>query len=192
MKIATWNLQRLDKRKNAQILDKLAEVSADICVLTETNLSIQLANYTCLSTNILPAHFDGIKYKNGECRVSILTHYKVIAQHTTFDSNTLFTYQNGLLFCLCYGRLFNVRSVELPLVITCRQLCEGWEIEALKFNLALLLNRSTTDEFCTSPPALAKLLVSSSHCFFGSRSTFCFSKSIFLSIVVFWSMTFSS
>ncbi|OJV25484.1 MAG: hypothetical protein BGO32_00225 [Bacteroidetes bacterium 37-13] len=88
MKIATWNLQRLDKRKDAQILDKLAEVSADICVLTETKLSIQLANYTCLSTNILPAHFDGIKYKNGECRVSILTHYKVIAQHTTFDSNT--------------------------------------------------------------------------------------------------------
>lgn len=35
-----------------------------------------------------------------------------------------------------------------------RQLCEGWEIEALKFNLVLLLNRSTNVEFCNSPQLL--------------------------------------
>jgi hypothetical protein len=37
---------------------------------------------------------------------------------------------------------------------TVRQLCKGWEIEALKFNVALLLNRSTNVEFCTSPQLL--------------------------------------
>jgi len=34
------------------------------------------------------------------------------------------------------------------------QLCEGWEIEALKLNLALQLNRSTNVELCTSPQLL--------------------------------------
>lgn len=62
MKIATWNLERLIKRKNQLLLDKLVNINADILILTETNSIIQLENYTCISTDILPTDFDNIKY----------------------------------------------------------------------------------------------------------------------------------
>lgn len=88
MRIATWNLQRLEKRKNQLILDKLIDIDADILVLTETNAIIQLDNYTCISTDILPNDFDNIKYRAGENRVSILTKYKPTTQYQTFDSFT--------------------------------------------------------------------------------------------------------
>ncbi|MCW5924484.1 MAG: endonuclease/exonuclease/phosphatase family protein [Saprospiraceae bacterium] len=88
MRIATWNLERLDKRKNQLILDKLVDINADILVLTETNSLIQLDNYSCISTDLLPTEFDGIKYNVGENRVSILTKYKAATQHKTFDSYT--------------------------------------------------------------------------------------------------------
>ena len=88
MKIANWNLERLDKRKNQLILDKLVELDADILVLTETNSIIQLDNYTCISTELLPNNFDDVKYKVGENRVSILTKYKATTQHKTFDKYT--------------------------------------------------------------------------------------------------------
>ncbi|HET6556789.1 MAG TPA: endonuclease/exonuclease/phosphatase family protein [Prolixibacteraceae bacterium] len=88
MRIATWNLQRLEKRKNQLILDKLIDINADILVLTETNAIIQPDSYTCISTDLLPANFDNIIYCAGENRVSILTKYKATARHKTFDSFT--------------------------------------------------------------------------------------------------------
>lgn len=88
MRIATWNLQRLDKNKNQLIIDKLVEIDADILILTETNTTIQLDNYYSIPTDILPTDFDGIKYKTGEIRVSILTKYKATTQHKTFDNFT--------------------------------------------------------------------------------------------------------
>jgi exonuclease III len=88
MKIATWNVQRLDKRKNHLILEKLAEINADIVVLTETNAIILPDNYTCIATDLLPADFDNTNYKVGENRVSILTKYKTTTRHTTFDRFT--------------------------------------------------------------------------------------------------------
>ncbi len=88
MRIATWNLERLIKRKTELVLDKLVDINADILVLTETNSIIQLENYTCISTDILPTDFDNIKYAAGENRVSILTKYKTTTRHTTFDSFT--------------------------------------------------------------------------------------------------------
>lgn len=88
MRIATWNLQRLEKRKNKEILDKLSNINADILVLTETSSIIQLDNYNCVSTDPLPSNFDNIKFNAGENRVSILTKYKTKIQHKTFDSFT--------------------------------------------------------------------------------------------------------
>lgn len=88
MRIATWNLERLDKRKNQLILDNLVDINADILVLTETNTIIQLVDYTCISTDLLPAKFDNIKYREGENRVSILTKYKATNRYQTFDSFT--------------------------------------------------------------------------------------------------------
>jgi hypothetical protein len=88
MKIATWNLKRLEMSKNEQILDTLADINADILVLTETSSKIQLDNYNCISTKPLPSNFDNIKYESGENRVSIWTKFKTITQHNTFDSYT--------------------------------------------------------------------------------------------------------
>jgi exonuclease III len=88
MRIATWNLQRLDKRKNQQILEKLTDIDADILVLTETNTVIKLDNYNCVSTDLLPIEFDNIKYLVGENRVSILTKYNTTTRHQTFDNFT--------------------------------------------------------------------------------------------------------
>ena len=88
MKIATWNLQRLDKRKNDEILDILIKLSADIIVLTETNAAIHIDNYNSTSTTPLPAFYDNIHYKEGENRVSILTKFKIIKTHNTYDNFT--------------------------------------------------------------------------------------------------------
>jgi exonuclease III len=88
MRIATWNIERLDKRKNQLILDKLVDINADILVLTETSSKIHLDNYNRISTEPLPTDFDNIKYDVGENRVSILTKYKATTQHKTFDSYT--------------------------------------------------------------------------------------------------------
>ena len=88
MKIATWNLERLEKRKNQLILDKLNAINADILVLTETNSIIQLDNYNSISTTLLPTNFDNIKYKVGENRATILTKYKTTTQYKTFDTYT--------------------------------------------------------------------------------------------------------
>jgi hypothetical protein len=88
MRIATWNLARLIKRKNLQILAKLNDINADILILTETSSKIQLENYNCVSTEPLPNFFDNMKYDSGENRVSIFTKYKVIAQIKTFDNYT--------------------------------------------------------------------------------------------------------
>lgn len=88
MRIATWNLERLIKRKNKLVIQKLVDINADILILTETNSIIQLENYTCISTDNLPTNFDNIKYEAGENRVSILTRYKATTRHNTFDSFT--------------------------------------------------------------------------------------------------------
>jgi exonuclease III len=88
MKIATWNLERLIKRKTKLVIDKLVDINADILILTETNSIIQLENYTCISTSHLPTNFDNIKYEVGENRVSILTKYNATIRHKTFDSFT--------------------------------------------------------------------------------------------------------
>lgn len=88
MKIATWNLERLARNKNQLILDEIAEIDADIFILTETSSLISLPGYHCVSTSSLPTGFDGIKYKVGENRTSIWTKYQALQIHKTFDNFT--------------------------------------------------------------------------------------------------------
>ncbi len=89
MKILTWNLERLQKNKNQLILEKLAEIDADILILTETNSLINPgSNYSSLSTEPLPKDFDGIKYKATEHRTTIWSKYSMHPSFKTFDSNT--------------------------------------------------------------------------------------------------------
>lgn len=116
MRIATWNIERLIKRKNEPVLDKLADINADILVLTEANSIIQLDNYTCISTDPLPAYFDNIKYNVGENRVSILTKYKTTTRHTTFDSYTTVCTDIETPFGLLtvYGSIIGVLANRQP------------------------------------------------------------------------------
>lgn len=116
MKIATWNLQRLEKKKNQEILDKLAEINADILVLTETSSKIQLENYCCISTDPLPIQYDGIKYEEGENRVSIWTKYTSIAQHKTFDNYTTVCteLETPLGLLMVYGSIIGVFANRQP------------------------------------------------------------------------------
>jgi exonuclease III len=116
MKIATWNLQRLEKRKNQLILDKLVDINADILVLTETNSIIQLDTYNCVSTDPLPTNFENIKYEVGENRVSILTKYKATTKHNTFDSYTTVCADIETPFGLLtvYGSIIGVFANQQP------------------------------------------------------------------------------
>lgn len=88
MRIATWNLERVKKRKRQLIIEKLIEIDADIFILTETDSSIQLDNYICISTELLPFGLDNTNYKVGENRVSILTRFEITNRHETYDSYT--------------------------------------------------------------------------------------------------------
>lgn len=116
MKIATWNLQRLEKRKDQQILDKLIDLNADILVLTETNSKIQLDGYTCISSLPLPPIYDNQKYKAGENRVSILTKYKTLSQLETYDPFTTVCTELDTPFgpLIVYGSIIGVFGNRQP------------------------------------------------------------------------------
>lgn len=89
MKISTWNLQRLEKRKNEAILDKILEVDADIWVFTETHEMIHPGEaYSVASSLPLEKGFDGIAYKPGELRVQIFSKYPIVNTHTVADPYT--------------------------------------------------------------------------------------------------------
>lgn len=89
MKILTWNLERLQKNKNRLILDKLAELDADILILTETNAIIDPGKeYSFIATESLSKGYDGISYALGENRTTIWTKYSVEKTYKTFDCFT--------------------------------------------------------------------------------------------------------
>ncbi len=88
MKILTWNLER-PKKVNQLILDKLAELDADILILTETNSAINLSEkYSFVSTKSLEKGFDGIDYKIGENRTTIWSKYRFKSKHKTYNDFT--------------------------------------------------------------------------------------------------------
>jgi endonuclease/exonuclease/phosphatase family metal-dependent hydrolase len=88
MKIATWNIERLIKNKNQEIVEKIKLVDADIFVLTETSNTIRLENCNTVSSQTLTAGHDGIHYKTRENRVSIWTKYPIIKTYDTYDPYT--------------------------------------------------------------------------------------------------------
>jgi exonuclease III len=88
MKILTWNLQR-PKASNQDILDKLAELDADILILTETNSAINPGGeYSFVSTKPLEKGFDGIDYKFGEKRTMIWSKFQFKTENNTYDGFT--------------------------------------------------------------------------------------------------------
>lgn len=89
MKIATWNVERLQKNKNEEIKSKLKEFDADIIVLTETSYILNLdENYNFVSTETLTANYDNVNYNVGENRTTIWTKYNFVNHYNTFDNFT--------------------------------------------------------------------------------------------------------
>lgn len=89
MKIATWNIERLQKNKNEEIKSKLYEFGADIIVLTETSSILNLCeNYNCVSTETLTENYDNVNYKDSENRTTIWTKYNFVNHYKTFDKFT--------------------------------------------------------------------------------------------------------
>ena len=89
MKIATWNLERLKHKSNlAEINLKIAELKADILVLTETDSRVSLNNYKyCIQTpKLKEIQLD--YYLESENRITIYTNYEIIRQLETYDKYT--------------------------------------------------------------------------------------------------------
>lgn len=98
MKILTWNLERAPKRKVEAIQRKLQDVDADILILTETALSVNPGHgYSQISTEPLPADFDGIKYQTGENRTTICTRYDIANMLTTLTNTQVLLLISRLL-----------------------------------------------------------------------------------------------
>lgn len=89
MKILTWNVERIKKFKNQNLIDVLNSFQADIMVLTETSSKLDFSkDYNCISSEKLFENYDKIDYKTDENRTTIWTKYEIIKQKKTFDSYT--------------------------------------------------------------------------------------------------------
>ena len=88
MKIATWNVERLRRKKLlGEILHSIDEVNTDILALTETDQRLRPKNRFCYETPRMAICQPDI-YAPTENRISIYTNYPCIRQHSTYDENT--------------------------------------------------------------------------------------------------------
>ena len=89
MKISTWNIERLKhKNKIEQINSILAELKADILVLTESDNRVDTSNYKFCIQTLKPEDFGPDYYSESENRVTICTNYEIVRQHETYDKYT--------------------------------------------------------------------------------------------------------
>ena len=88
MKIATWNVERLKQYKDIDaIKSEIANINADILVLTETDDRLKPEYPFCFHTALL-LNEEKVCYKETEKRVTVYSKYKCLAQHKTFDEKT--------------------------------------------------------------------------------------------------------
>lgn len=84
MKIATWNVERLEHKKSLdRIIAACDQVQADILVLTETDERVSPRYKYCFQTPTppevkLPRYEQPLRYQPTEHRVSIFTNYNCI------------------------------------------------------------------------------------------------------------------
>ena len=88
MKIATWNIDRLQSKKNViQIAEFIRKIDADILVLTEYNSILELPFYDYkITTEQLPE--SPYHYKETERRVAIFSKFPIKKRFKTYDSQT--------------------------------------------------------------------------------------------------------
>lgn len=89
MRIATWNIERLKRKKGIQnIVFECESQKADILVLTETDSQVKPKYSHYFHTASLKGITDPAVYNDTENRVSIYTNYRCVRQHTTYDEKT--------------------------------------------------------------------------------------------------------
>ena len=111
MRIATWNVERLEHKKNLdRMLSECINAAADILVLTETDERIQPEYKYCHSTPLLKGITTPAIYADTENRVSIFTNYECVKRHETYDDKTAIcvelTTPKGIL--LVYGTIIGI------------------------------------------------------------------------------------
>ncbi|MCD7825855.1 MAG: endonuclease/exonuclease/phosphatase family protein [Clostridiaceae bacterium] len=123
MKIATWNVERLEhKSKLDSIISACQHEDADILVLTEADERIQLPGYSfCYSTtppqdHEFPPYPMPVHYASTERRVIIYSKYPLVRQHNTYDESTaicvdLETEYGNLLV---YGSIIGIHGHRKP------------------------------------------------------------------------------
>ena len=121
MKIATWNVERLEHRKYLdEIIDICNGLEADILVLTENDDAIDLDyKYCCHTPTPPPFDRDGsnpIIYEPSEHRVSIYSKYKIKCQHETYDKYTALCLEleTGKGNILVYGTIMGIHGNRRP------------------------------------------------------------------------------
>ncbi len=89
MKIATWNLERLKHKSDiAKINQKIAELKADILVLTETDSQVDSTNYKFRIQTPKLKEIQPDYYLESENRITICSNYEIIRQLETYDKYT--------------------------------------------------------------------------------------------------------
>lgn len=116
MRIATWNVERLKHHKDIdKMLAEIQSVSADILVLTETDIRL-LPEYPHYYQTPLLAGLQPIYYADTENRVSIFSKYECVGRYKTYDENTAICTElatdNGNL--LVYGTIIGITGNRRP------------------------------------------------------------------------------
>ncbi len=123
MKIATWNIERLEhKNKLDDIVAICEHENADILVLTEADKRVKLSRYPfCCSTmrpldHELPPYPMPVHYMPSERRVIIYSQYPCIKRCSTYDETTaicveLETERGNLLI---YGSIIGIHGHRKP------------------------------------------------------------------------------
>lgn len=88
MKIATWNIERLQKRKNDKILQSIREIKADILILTEASNLIDLSDDYLYSAKTAALYNINNNYRVDEYRIIIFSKFPIIKIIKTYDDST--------------------------------------------------------------------------------------------------------
>ena len=88
MKIATWNIERLQKRKNKEIIQAIKQINADILILTEASDLIDLSNDFPFNSKTILLQNSNNNYRTDERRVIIYSKYPIIQTIKTYDDKT--------------------------------------------------------------------------------------------------------
>ena len=63
MKIATWNIERLHKKKNKEIIQAIKQIQADILILTEASDLIHLSDDYPFNSKTILLHDSNNNYR---------------------------------------------------------------------------------------------------------------------------------